>query len=235
LVGGLCGGAFLGLAVHSGASPRDLVLYLQPPILALAGLIAGGVGSWLWPPAPELDYPITPASKFSSIQLIEDSVAKQEPPTQWARVLVGAVVMVLGVMMADDFRKTAQKHSMGMLRVQSLGQGEFITWQLGMFAVLFGGAFAGAGTSAGLRHGVYAGALGGLGVYGLCAKAGAALPPVAWWVSSVSLEDQPLGQPAVAATIICSITFVGILGGWLGGMLLPKLAPPSMLRTRPQD
>jgi hypothetical protein len=236
MVGALCGGAFIAFDVASGASPRDLFLYLQPPVLGLFGFVAGAAGTVIWQPAPELDYPITPASKFSSIQLIEDAVANPEPPTQWVRVLLGAVVMVLGVALAEDFRKTAQRHSAGLLRVQSLGQGEFVTWQLGMFAVLFGGIIAGANTSAGLRHGIIAGAVGGLGAYGLCANAGDALTPVRWWLNAMSFQDLPLNAPAVIATIVCSVLCIGVIGGWLGGLVFPKLAPRSMLsRARDAD
>jgi hypothetical protein len=232
-VGAVCGGVFLGFELIAGASARDLVMYLQPPVLALIGLVAGAVGSWVWHPAPQLDYPVAPASKLSSIQLLEDSVAHPEPPTQWIRVVLGAFVMVVGVVLADGFRNLAQKNSGGMLRVQSLGQAEFVTWQLGTFAVLMGGIFAGATTSAGFRHGVYAGCLGGLGVYAMCTKVGAALPPVAWWLTRFSLGEQPLNSPAVIGTITASVLIVGVLGGWLGGILLPKLAPPSM-RSRPR-
>jgi hypothetical protein len=235
-VGGLSGVGFLAHDVFAGASPNDLVLYVQPPMLALIALCAGSLGSWIWEPAPELDYPISPTSKFSSIQLIEDAIAKPEPPTQWVRVAIGAAIMVVGVVLADDFRKTAQKFSAGLLRVESLGQGEFVTWQLGMFSVLAGGMLAGAATSAGLRHGLLAGVLGGVGVYGMCAKVGGVLPPVAWWVSSMSLQDHSLGAPEVMLTIIASVTTVGVIGGWMGGMIFPKLAPASMLmRTRPLD
>ncbi|HSQ56823.1 MAG TPA: hypothetical protein VLM40_13865 [Gemmata sp.] len=235
VVGAMCGGGFLAFELVAGASARDLVLYLQPPVLALFGLIAGGVGSWIWQPAPEIEYPILPASKFSSIQLLEDSVTKAEPPTQWVRVVIGAFVMVLGVMLADEFRKTAQKYSAGMLRVQSLGQAEFITWQLGMFAVAAGGLIAGAGTSAGLRHGILAGAFGGLAVYGMCARSGDPLPPIRWWLSRFSLQDLPLNAPAVIAMIVVAVMVVGVFGGWMGALVFPKLAPENMLRRRTLD
>jgi hypothetical protein len=232
-VGAICGGVFVGFEILAGASPRDLFLYLQPPVLALVGFIAGAVGAWVWQPAPHIDYPLSAASKLSSIQLIEDAVAKPEPPTEWIRVILGAFIMVVGVVIADDFRHFAQKHSGGLLRVQSLGQGEFVTWQLGTFAVLMGGIFAGAGTSAGLRHGVYAGFLGGVGVYAMCTKVGIALPPVLWWLTRMSLEEEPLNAPMVMGVIASSVLVAGVLGGWMGGMLLPRLAPESM-RTRPR-
>src|SRR5437879_5940892 len=54
-VGGLCGALFLVAEVTGGAPLVQLVLLLQPVILAVGGAIAGAVGSWVWSPVPELD------------------------------------------------------------------------------------------------------------------------------------------------------------------------------------
>ena len=50
IVGGICGGLFLGFELLSGVPPETLVLYLQPPVLALLGLVAGLIGSRVWTP-----------------------------------------------------------------------------------------------------------------------------------------------------------------------------------------
>ncbi|HEV3437535.1 MAG TPA: hypothetical protein VG122_09250, partial [Gemmata sp.] len=179
-VGVVCGVLFLAFELLSGAPPQDLVIYLQPPVLALLGLVAGVVGARIWAVAPTLDIPLPSSSKLSSIQLATDAVTNPDKPTVWVRVLVGASMMVCGVTIADQARHFAQKNSAGMLRVQTVGQGEFITWQIATFAVLLGGVTAGAGTGAGLRHGLFAGVLGGIGVLGVCLKQGAAIPPIAY-------------------------------------------------------
>jgi len=228
VVGALCGAGFVVVAISSGASPTNLVLYLQPPLLALFGFVAGAAGTWVWPPPPHVRLPAAAGSKLSSIQLLEDEVARPEPPTRWPRIVLGAFVMIVGMAIADDFRKAAQKHSGGLLRVESLGQGEFITWQIGMFAVLFGGIIAGAETSAGLRHGVISGTIGAIGVYATCAKAGTVLPPVAWSLNRLSMSDLPLDSPAVIAAIGGIVLLTGVLGGCLGGVIFLKLAPLHM-------
>ena len=148
---------FLGFELLVGALPRGLVLYLQPPVLALIGLAAGAVGSRIWLPAPILNIPVPTGSKLSSLQLGDDLGQEQPRPTWWVRVLAGAAIMVIGVAAADPVRMTLQKNSAGLLRVESQGQGQFITWQLATLVVLCGGVFAAAGTGAGIRHGIFAG------------------------------------------------------------------------------
>ncbi len=229
-VGVVCGGLFLAYELLAGAPVHDLVIYLQPPVLALLGLVAGVVGSRIWMVAPSVDIPLTNQSKISSIQLATEAVTNPGRPTVWVRVMLGAMVMVCGMAMADQTRHFVQKNSAGLLRVQNLGQGEFITWQLGTFLVLMGGIIAGSGTGAGLRHGLIAGLLGSVGVFAFCLKQGSAIPPVAYWLERFALEDLPLTAPAVFFTVTLGVLVVGLVGGWLGGALFLPLAPENMRR-----
>jgi hypothetical protein len=227
-VGVMCGGLFLGFELLAGVPPQDLVIYLQPPVLALLGLVAGVVGARIWGVSPTPDIPLPQLSKLSSIQFAKETVTNREKPTIWLRVLVGASIMVAGVAIADEARTFAQRNSAGLLRVQNLGQGEFITFQLATFAVLLGGIVAGAGTGAGLRHGLYSGALGGIGVLGICLKHGDAILPIAYWLARVSMEELPLMAPSVCVTVFGSILMVGLVGGWLGGALFLPLVPEHL-------
>ena len=222
-VGSICGGCFLAYELLAGAPSRDLVLYLQPPVLALLGLVAGVVGARIWSMAPALDIPLPNPSKLSSIQLATESATASVKPTLWGRILAGACIMVCGTAGADYVRHYLQNHSGGMLHVQNLGQGEFMTWQLATFAMLMGGIAAGAGTGAGLRHGLLAGAIGGIGVLGICLKQGQALPPVDYWLTHIDLGDLPLSAPTVWIAIAGSVLLVGVVGGWLGG----DFGPPT--------
>jgi hypothetical protein len=227
-VGVMCGGLFLGFELLAGVPPEDLVVYLQPPVLALLGLIAGVVGARVWAVAPLLDIPLPSPSKLSSIQLATESVSNPGKPTVWIRILIGATVMICGAMIADKSRVFIQKNSAGLFRVQSVGQGEFITWQLASFAVLLGGVIAGAGTGAGIRHGLITGSIGGIGLLGICLKQGTAIPPIAFWLVRVSLNDWPITNPSVCAVVAGTILLVGLVGGWLGGALFLPLAPAHM-------
>jgi hypothetical protein len=143
--------------------------------------------------------------------------------------------MVLGVVVADPVRHFAQKNSAGLLHVQTVGQGEFITWQIATFAVLAGGVIAGSSSGGGLWHGFLAGALGGAGVMGVCVKQGAAPPPVDYWLTRVALDGMPIGATAVVTAVAGGILILGILGGWLGGAMFLPLAPESMRRRLPPD
>ena len=228
IVGGICGGLFLGFELFAGAPPTSLVLYLQPPVLALLGLIAGVVGARIWSAAPVLNFPVPHSSKLSSLQLGLDVTEERPRPTHWIRVLAGVSVIVVGVIGADDARHFLQKHSGGILRVQSMGQGDFITWQLATMAVLIGGVAAGAGTGAGMRHGILAGVLGAAAVIGICVKQGQTVAPVDYWLTKTSLDELPLTAPSVIMAVGGGMLLISLLGGWLGGALFLPLAPAHM-------
>jgi hypothetical protein len=229
-VGALCGGLFLGYDLLAGAPPEDLVLYLQPPLLAVVGLAAGALGAKVWPAAPALPAPPPAGGRLSSLALAAELAETRGRPTAWARVLVAAVAMAAAVGMADRVRVGVQRNSGGLFRVQTLGQGQYLTWQLATLAVLAAGAAAGAGTGAGARHGLLAGGLAGGGVLGLCAKAGGALPPVEYWLAALGLDGLPVTAPAAAAAVVGGVVLAGLVGGWLGGTLFPPLADESQLR-----
>ncbi len=229
-VGVTCGGLFLGFELLLGAPPEALVVYLQPPVLALISLIAGVVGARVWSVAPELNIPVPNPSKLSSIQLATEAVTNPDRPTSWLRIIIGVGVMVCGAVIADQARVFFQQNSAGLLRVQTFGQGQFITWQLATLAVLLGGVTAGAGTGAGIRHGLIAGALGGIGLLGICLKQGEAIQPVAFWLTRIYLNEFEISSPAVCIAVAGSILIVGIVGGWLGGALFLPLAPEHMRR-----
>lgn len=228
IVGGICGGLFLGFELLAGAPPQTLVLYLQPPVLALLGLMAGAVGSRVWVPAPILNIPIPTASKLSSLQLGDDLTEERPRPTWWIRVLAGAAIMVIGVAVADPTRSTLQRNSGGLLKVESMGQGAFITWQLATLVVLCGGVFAAAGTGAGMRHGILAGILGAAGVIGVCQSRGEVLPPVEYWLKKIALDELPFMAPTVLTAVGGGVLVIALIGGWLGGALFLPLAPMHM-------
>jgi hypothetical protein len=227
-VGVICGALFLAFELLAGVPPQELVLYLQPPVLALVGLIAGVVGARIWSVTPLLDIPLPNPSKLSSIHLATDATTNSGRPTVWMRVVIGTAIMICGAMVADLARHFVQKNSVGLLQVQTQGQGEFITWQLATFAILIGGLTAGAGTGAGLRHGLIAGAIAGLALLAVCLKEGAAIAPIAYGLGRLSLEELPVASASVFLVVMGSVLLVSLVGGWLGGALFLPLAPPGM-------
>ncbi len=229
-VGGLCGGLFLGAELLAGAPPQDLVLYIQPVLLVFVGGLAGVCATRVWGAVPVLDMPLPDWNKLSSSQLSFTDPPPTGRPTAWVRIVVGAMVMVTAVAVADKVRIGAQRYSAGLLRVNSVGQGQFLTWQMAVLGVLVGGGIAAAGTGAGVRHGTIAGALGGVGVVGLTAAAGQPLGPVSFWLSSLTLGGAPANDPAAITAAIGGVVLLGVVGGWLGGTLFLPLAPEYMRR-----
>jgi hypothetical protein len=230
-VGGLCGALFLGAELLAGAPPGNLVQYVQLVVLVFAGGIAGVFAARVWGAVPLLDMPIPNRNRLSSSRFAPDPPGDRGRPTAWVRILAGTMMMLFAVAVAEQVRSGAQKYSGGLLHAHTIGQGQFLTWQIAVFGILVGGVTAGAATGAGVRHGLVAGALGGIGVIGLTALHGEPLRPVAYWLSKLSLDGLPANDPAAVSAAVGGMLFLGLIGGWLGGTLFLPLAPLHM-RTR---
>ncbi len=224
-VGGLCGGLFLAAELVAGAPARDLVLYIQPLLLLLVGGIAGVFAARIWGAVPVLDMPIPSRNRLSSSRFAIEDATSTGRPTAWVRIMAGAMIMIAAVAVAEQARSGMQKYSGGMLRVTTVGQGRFLTWQMAVFGVLAGGATAGAATGAGIRHGLIAGVIGGVGVLGLTAVRGEPLSPVDYWLSTISLGGMPPNAPAAIVGAVGGVLLLGFFGGWLGGALFQPLVP----------
>ncbi len=233
VVGGFCGGLFLAAEVAAGAPPAQLVLLLQPVLLIATGAIAGAVGAWFWAAVPELDLPPPLIQKkSSSIELHQDTPRDTARPTLWYRVLIGALVVVMGMALAEKARHGAEKASGGMLKVESRGQGKFMSWQIATLAVLVGGAFAGAGTGAGLRHGIYAGLLGGIGGCILGIVRGEFSQPEEYLLKWMNLAVDSPQDPVAILGVAFGVLVAAMVGGWFGGQLFLPLAPLHMRKSR---
>jgi hypothetical protein len=234
-VGAVCGGLFLGAELLTGAPSRDLVFYLQPPILALSGGVAGAVSTRVWVAPPLLDMPVPaapPGSKLSSLQFTKAETGGDERPMQWVRILLGAGIMVIGFVLAEKVRYGAQKYSGGFLQVQSVAQGQFMSWQLALLSILVGGGVAAAGTGMGLRHGGIAGFFAGAVAVTLNAQQGSPNQPSEYWLDRLSLSGLPPLDPYAVLAVGGGIFFAALVGGWLGSQLLPPLVPEHMRDRR---
>lgn len=230
-VGAVCGGLFLAAELLTGSATRDIVYYLQPPILALAGGVAGAVSTRVWVAPPVLDMPTPaapPGSKLSSLQFTKSELGDPGRATQWARVLVGASIMVLGFAAAEKVRQGAQKYSGGMLHVNSIGQGQFMSWQLALVGIMVGGGVAAGGTGAGIRHGALAGLIAAAAAVGINAQRGGPNQPSEYWLDKIGLAGFAPLDPAAALGVGGGVLFAALVGGWLGAQLLP----PVIAETR---
>lgn len=234
-VGLLCGALFLGAEALDGTSLVQLVLLLQPVLLTVCGAIAGAVGAWVWAAVPELDMPAPLVKKSSSIELLQEKPEDKARPTKWYRVVIGALVIVAGMGLAEKARFAAEKASGGLLKVESRGQGKFMSWQIATLAVLAGGAFAGATTGAGLRHGVYTGVLGGIGGGCLAMMRGEFTQPEEYLLKYMNLAVSGPSDPVAVLGIAFGIVVATLVGGWFGGQLFPPLAPAHMRRPHFHD
>jgi hypothetical protein len=227
-VGALCGALFLGYELLAPSHPRDLPFYLQPLVLVFVGGIAGMLASRVWGAVPILDLPLPGSSILGSSRFALRDPGAGSRPTSWVRIFTGAMIMLAAVASADELRMGAQKFSGGLLRVTNLGQGQYLTWQIAVFGILAGGVMAGAATGSGLRHGLAAGSIGGVGVLGLTSMRGETLSPAIYWLSKLSLSTARAADPAALTATFGGILFLGILGGWLGASLFLPLAPAQM-------
>ncbi|HXD85868.1 MAG TPA: hypothetical protein VN641_05215 [Urbifossiella sp.] len=232
LVGIVCGIAFLGAEVAAGTPPTQLVLLLQPVMLAVIGAIAGAAGAWFWPAVPAFDLPPPLVKRSSSISLYDDTPRDTRRPTVWWRVVLGAFFIVAGMTLAEKARYSAEKASGGMLRVTSQGQGRFMSWQIATLAVLLGGAVAGSGTGAGVRHGIYTGLLGGIGIAAMRTVHGSFTQPeeylLTWMNLTVNGPHDPIGLLGIGMAVLIA----SFVGGWFGGQLFLPLAPLHMRQRR---
>jgi hypothetical protein len=231
LIGSLCGGSFLAAEIAAGAPPTQLVLLLQPVLLAVIGAIAGALGAWVWPGVPEFELPPPLIKKSSSIELLGDAPKNSGRPTVWYRVLLGAMVILIGITMAERARTGVEKASGGLLKVSSRGQGKFMSWQFATLAVLIGGAFAGAGTGAGVRHGLFTGILGGIGVAAMGAVRGEFGQAEEYLLTWMKLAVQTPQDPVAMLGVGSSVLAAAVVGGWFGGQLFLPLAP-AFMRSR---
>lgn len=227
-VGLVCGGLFLAAELVSGAPPQDLVLYLQLGALLMIGALAGIVAARVWGAVPALDLQVPDRARLSSSRFVLGSPDEPARPTAWAKVLLGAVLALAAVALAEQLRASAEKYSAGALRVSSVGQARFIAWQFAALGVLAGGVLAAAGTGAGLRHGLIAGGLAAAGVMGLIAARGENLPPISFWLSTIGLGGRSPNDPAALGATFAGVLLLVAAGGWLGSLLFPPLAPASM-------
>ncbi len=223
------------LAGHEflNGAPREVVFFARPAVLAVLGMIGGAVGAMIWKAAPQFELPVTQHGKQSSICLAHRMSNDRKRPISWLKILAGAGLIVLGVVVAEPVREYAQKYSGGVLRVESRAQGEFITFQLAVLALILGGAIAGAGTGAGILHGLLTGLIGGTTVFAFSITAPITPLPIEFLITKLQLDDVPFSDPGVVGGIVGCIAIIAIFGGWLGGALFPPLAPEYMRRRAP--
>jgi hypothetical protein len=150
-------------------------------------------------------------------------------PIGWFRVIGGAALSIGCTVWAGPIRDFVVQNSHGALGVDSRTQLQFTAWIISALAMMIGGAFAGASTRGGLRHGFLVGLIASVGVFIIHLKVvKEALPAQRFFSLVTGLPDPDM--PSTGMTVLFLITntlLIGTLGGLFGAKLLPRVAAPS--------
>jgi len=227
LVLGICNSVIVLVAEYRlGSLPEGAVLYGQPVAHLVAGVAGGLLGQLVWRPVHA--FPALPG--MAPINYTPMEVLIRRDPLRWAHILLGAALALVGTVGAERFRMFLSQA--GTTTGGTLIQVQFVDWQLATLALLLGGAYAGANTRSGLRHGMIAGALAAAGlIVAQFSLQVAFFPAHEFWLGQ--LELLPLGgQVQLAGVFFCSVTawLTVAAGGWLGGELMPPTIQRHMLR-----
>ncbi len=226
-VGLICGGLYM---LADGLSGSDAVMFdgVVWAGLAVLAAAAGAAGGWMWP--PPADIPPERGSRGSSLAaLAEEDQQKGPRPTAWGRIALALVLAAGSIAGADMARTLLKKGSAGLLNMGGPAQAPLVDLQLATMGLMLAGAFAAAGTGAGLRHGVITGLLAGLGVTGMAAAGTPWADPVVeglLWTFDLPTDGSAGGRGFLV--VFGSVFTLVALAGWFGGQLLPVLAPKWM-------
>jgi hypothetical protein len=228
----IAGGLLLATDVAAHPAGPGPVAYLAVLATAIAGLIAGTLGTVIWPVPVEMPMSRTGSRGSSLLRLAQEQEdARKGRPTQWLRVFIGVSIAFSGVVAADVMRTGLTKGSAGALHMGSAFHAPIICLELAAAAIFFAGATAGASTGAGIRHGLLAGFFAAVAVVALTVLRSPFLFPAVegyYWVANVPNEN--VRDTGALAELLVSVWAICTLGGWFGGQLLPPLASKAQLQ-----
>lgn len=237
VVTGLLVGAVLAvLFVGADAATRaelgliDLAFGLT---LTASAAVAGYFGGRVWPAPIELPDPDPILIRGSSLAKLAnyDRAVRKGRPTAWAKILLGATLVAGGVLGADAFRDGLKQISGGLLNLGSAGNVPIVDLQLATMCILLGAAMTASSTGAGMRHGILVGLL-AVGVLAVLTAVGVPGPEPVYegFLRLIGLSTADPTTPSAVTTVLSAVFVLATFGGWLGGSLLPPLAPKWMRR-----
>ena len=154
-------------------------------------------------------------------------VKKVSPPVPIAylRVISGAALAIGCTVWAGQLRNAVIALGAGAFTLESRIQSQFIAWVISTLAMVIGGAFAGAGSRGGIRHGFLVGLVSSAGIFVIHQKVVKEILPAEEFFAAV-LRMPEDGTPSALQMILFLLTntlLIGVLSGWFGSKLLPKL------------
>jgi hypothetical protein len=221
LYGGVVGvwNGILGVMFQSlqGGEVTAVSFYSQPVLHMAFGTVGGFLGTWLWRPLSELTLPdpmphdqkpLRPVRKKSPLQLTHARV-------HWVRVVIGAAIVVGGILFADTILTMVMKASEGRMSIRTSVQERVMTLEICILAIFVGAGFAGAGTWYGSVQGAW------VGIFSAAALAG-------YW-----MERPNAVSMSMFIMMIAGVLGFSLLAGAFGGRLLPPVPPNLSRRFRP--
>jgi len=206
--------------------PTEMVLYAQPLLHAVIGATGGFVGHRVWQPCPQLAPP-RPSRKGEealSVVLPEVDELPDVEPLPWVRILLGSIFAV-GITM---YARTILNFVLSGTGTQEIVQSQFITLAVTVVAQLVGGGIAGSNTRNGFQYGFWVGMLSAGAIVLLVSAADLPLPTNEALGTIFGLE-LPNGSPAAVVFQAGQALLLGIIGGWFGSLILPRLSRRRML------
>ena len=192
-----------------------------------AAVLAGLVGSRVWPPPTALPQATASSHGSSLARLAEEEVAKRTTrPTAWGRIVVATLIAVAGVMLTDFIRVGLYKGSLGLMPVAGAKQSPYIGFQIAVAFVAVAGVVSSISTGAGLRHGLFTGLIAAAGVFAASwNQPDHTFPSIEGAYLTFDQTPEAVTSPRGAIRIFGGMIAVATAGGWVGGTLFPPLAP----------
>jgi hypothetical protein len=236
---------FLFLLVDAFVTkPHPMALIAQPLLQTAFGTLGGYLGRVIWKPAaPIMSVRVGRpgqgefAGESATAPLDTAGLASiplPPPPRRpnpfagqvnWVRVIIGTAIVVAGCLSAEYLLKEFLREREGLqLAVDTPNQMRFITSEISVLAMIFGGAFAGANTFNGPLQGTIVGMISTTALVGNIFQAGlgaGADPAQTLGLTFLGLELNTLAMQVVGT--IFSVMPLSIVGGWFGGQLLPPV------------
>jgi hypothetical protein len=194
--------------------------YGQPLLNAFVGAVGGAIGSRVWQPPPELPPLIgdgRTGEKALTTAIPDRPVEVLDEPWPWGHIALGAAIAVGGTLGARVIRDFVVMAGGGTGREM---QSQFITWEIALVAQVIGGTVAGAGTRGGALYGFWVGVAAAVCLAVVQSLAVGRVPAHStpgWLIGGAGADASPAGLTVLAIQAV----LLGIVGGWLGGLVLP--------------
>jgi hypothetical protein len=217
---------FLGAQYFLNSRPPEPQL-LAGWIVCIALASAGAaLGRWFWPALEDWPNAMPVKKEKTKDKKRRGKDERRNLPISWFRILGGAVLAVGCTVWAGPIREFLIHSGRGMFAMDSHMQSQFVAWVISALAMLAGGAFAGALSHGGVRHGFLVGVLASAGIFVIHLQViHEVFPAEHFFAALVQMPESD--TPTVGRTLLFLITntmLLGTLGGIFGRALLP-MAP----------